>query len=231
MTSSWQALSICHPSAGDAALGRAQCRGTKYSHPQIPSNAGRMNEDFRPFFRADRRASSSRSTTRSKSFSLARRTICATRKAADQAPPLSIAPPLFDLAEGQSRMYHELRTGLRLEVIFQLGQEAKSTGKPPIVFIHGSYHAAWCWAVYWLPFFSNQGHDCYAISLPGHVGAAFLFSDLVADRCQDIEKSAIQASAGSWPGASNVRNFCERCLSHQPDDSRGREGVTRHQAR
>ena len=40
---------------------------------------------------------------------------------------------------------------------------------PPMVFVHGSYYAAWCWAEHWLPFFSSSGHDCYAISLLGQV--------------------------------------------------------------
>jgi pimeloyl-ACP methyl ester carboxylesterase len=31
--------------------------------------------------------------------------------------------------------------------------------------VHGSYHAAWCWADHWLPFFAARGHDCYAVSL------------------------------------------------------------------
>lgn len=35
------------------------------------------------------------------------------------------------------------------------------------MFVHGSYHAAWCWAVHWLPYFSSLGHDCYAVSLLG----------------------------------------------------------------
>lgn len=37
----------------------------------------------------------------------------------------------------------------------------------PLVFVHGSFHAAWCWAEHWLPFFSRAGHDCYAVSLLG----------------------------------------------------------------
>lgn len=39
--------------------------------------------------------------------------------------------------------------------------------RPPLIFLHGSYHAAWTWAEHWLPFFSASGFDCYAISLLG----------------------------------------------------------------
>lgn len=39
--------------------------------------------------------------------------------------------------------------------------------RPPILFIHGSYHAAWCWAENYFDFFGDLGHSCYAISLRG----------------------------------------------------------------
>ena len=54
-----------------------------------------------------------------------------------------------------------------MEVIFQKG--AKSEKNPPLVFVHGSFHAAWCWAEYWMPFFSDKSFDCYAVSLLGQV--------------------------------------------------------------
>ncbi|KAL5726100.1 hypothetical protein ACHQM5_009170 [Ranunculus cassubicifolius] len=77
----------------------------------------------------------------------------------------------YKLKEGQNRLFHQLPSGLNMEVIFQKGtvQENPNVGKnrAPIVFIHGSFHAAWCWAVHWLPFFSKFGYDCYALSLLG----------------------------------------------------------------
>ena len=39
--------------------------------------------------------------------------------------------------------------------------------KQPILFIHGSYHSAWCWAEEYFDYFSTMGHNCYAISLRG----------------------------------------------------------------
>ncbi|TFJ87564.1 hypothetical protein NSK_000915 [Nannochloropsis salina CCMP1776] len=39
--------------------------------------------------------------------------------------------------------------------------------KQPLVFIHGSFHSAWCWAEHFLPFFAAQGYDSYAISCRG----------------------------------------------------------------
>jgi len=42
---------------------------------------------------------------------------------------------------------------------------------PPLVFLHGSFHAAWCWAEHWMPYFSAVGRDCYAVSLRGTQGS------------------------------------------------------------
>lgn len=79
----------------------------------------------------------------------------------------------YDLKQGQSRNFHSLPSGLSMEVIVQKGvveEKNKSNGEyPPLVFVHGSYHAAWCWAEHWLPFFSSSGYDCYALSLLGQV--------------------------------------------------------------
>ncbi|CAI5531690.1 unnamed protein product [Closterium sp. Naga37s-1] len=42
---------------------------------------------------------------------------------------------------------------------------------PPLVFIHGRYHAAWCWADKWMPYLSALGFDCFAISILGQGGS------------------------------------------------------------
>lgn len=82
----------------------------------------------------------------------------------------------YELKQGQSRIFHKLPSGLKMEVIFQPGLKSKDQddkkGKyesTPLVFVHGSFHAAWCWAENWLPFFSQRGYDCYALSLLGQV--------------------------------------------------------------
>lgn len=82
----------------------------------------------------------------------------------------------YELKQGQSRIFHKLPSGLKMEVIFQPGLKNKDEDERkekyvcnPLVFIHGSFHAAWCWAENWLPFFSHLGYDCYALSLLGQV--------------------------------------------------------------
>lgn len=42
---------------------------------------------------------------------------------------------------------------------------------PPLLFIHGSYCAAWIWETHFLPFFAGLGFDCHALSLRGHGGS------------------------------------------------------------
>ena len=39
---------------------------------------------------------------------------------------------------------------------------------PPLLFIHGGFHGAWCWADHFMPWFANQGFSCHAISLRDH---------------------------------------------------------------
>jgi pimeloyl-ACP methyl ester carboxylesterase len=37
-----------------------------------------------------------------------------------------------------------------------------------LLFVHGYWHAAWCWAEHFLPYFAQQGFTAYALSLRGH---------------------------------------------------------------
>lgn len=54
-----------------------------------------------------------------------------------------------------------------LEVITRLPQQARKNS-PPLLFIHGAYTAAWCWAEHFLTFFAAAGYACHAVSLSGH---------------------------------------------------------------
>jgi pimeloyl-ACP methyl ester carboxylesterase len=42
--------------------------------------------------------------------------------------------------------------------------------RPPLLFVHGSYHGAWCWKEHFFDFFAARGHSCYAVSLRGTSG-------------------------------------------------------------
>jgi pimeloyl-ACP methyl ester carboxylesterase len=44
---------------------------------------------------------------------------------------------------------------------------ATQSDHPPLLFIHGAWHGAWCWQNF-LSYFSKKGYDCHALSLCGH---------------------------------------------------------------
>lgn len=75
-----------------------------------------------------------------------------------------------------------LPTGVKMEVIEVPGpdSEPNTSGagqqnqnevstKPPLLFIHGSFHAAWCYRLF-QHFFAAQGFQTYAVSLRGSAG-------------------------------------------------------------
>lgn len=92
--------------------------------------------------------------------------------------------------------------------------------RPPLLFIHGGYCDAWCWAPYFLPWFAARGHRAYALSLRGHGtsgGAATLFLAGLDDYAADVEQVAARLPAppvliGHSMGAAIV----ERLLATHP---------------
>jgi non-heme chloroperoxidase len=61
-----------------------------------------------------------------------------------------------------------------------------------VLFLHGAFGGAWCWAEHFMPYFAARGFDAYALSLrahgesPGWLDAAGI-DDYVADLEQAIE--------------------------------------------
>lgn len=41
-------------------------------------------------------------------------------------------------------------------------------GRPPLLFVHGAWHGAWCWQEHWLPAAAAAGWHGVAVSLRGH---------------------------------------------------------------
>lgn len=55
---------------------------------------------------------------------------------------------------------------MKLEVI---SREPKTPAyETPLLFIHGTGHAAWCWDENFLPYFAGKGFSSHAVSLRGH---------------------------------------------------------------
>jgi pimeloyl-ACP methyl ester carboxylesterase len=51
-----------------------------------------------------------------------------------------------------------------LEVI----DKGSGEGAPPLLFVHGAWHGAWCWDDHFLDFFADKGFRALALSLRGH---------------------------------------------------------------
>lgn len=51
--------------------------------------------------------------------------------------------------------------------LFQSTSSNIPAKRPPILFVHGSFHGAWCWSEYFFEYFNKFGYDCYALSLRG----------------------------------------------------------------
>lgn len=76
---------------------------------------------------------------------------------------------------------------MRLEVIKQM---PKTAPRPlPLLFVHGAWHAAWCWDEEFLAYFASHQYDAYALSLRGHgnsEGQEKLRWYSVADYIEDV---------------------------------------------
>jgi pimeloyl-ACP methyl ester carboxylesterase len=83
----------------------------------------------------------------------------------------------------------------RLEIVHQAA--SAHTHTPPLLFIHGSWHGAWCWEEYFLPFFVAHGFDVTAFSLRGHGrsdGRHDLASFRLSDYADDVQMVVQQCS-------------------------------------
>lgn len=68
---------------------------------------------------------------------------------------------------------------MRLEIIKKVNILNKNT----ILFVHGAYHAAWCWTEHFIPFFYNQGYNVYAMSFRNHGNS---------ERIENVDKIVIE---------------------------------------
>ena len=88
-----------------------------------------------------------------------------------RATSSSLALSPVDTSSSAAASFQELRIpseedGLPLYVIHAKATSTSEKKKQPILMIHGSFHAAWCYESFLLHF-AARGHDCYAISLRG----------------------------------------------------------------
>ncbi len=77
---------------------------------------------------------------------------------------------------------------MNLEILRCEPSHGAGRKRPPVLFVHGAYCGAWIWVDPFMPYFADQGHPCYAVSLRGHGGSEGEFNQLVlADFVDDLE--------------------------------------------
>ena len=62
-----------------------------------------------------------------------------------------------------------------------------------LLFVHGGYHAAWCWDEHFLDYFADNGFRAFAVSLRGHGGSTRskpLGSCSISDYVDDVHSAA-----------------------------------------
>jgi pimeloyl-ACP methyl ester carboxylesterase len=82
---------------------------------------------------------------------------------------------------------------MKLEIISRYPRG--NTHPTPLLFVHGSLHAAWCWDVHFLDYFAQHGFAAHAVSLRGHgksEGRDTLRWTRIADYVEDMAQAAQQ---------------------------------------
>lgn len=109
--------------------------------------------------------------------------------------------------------------GPRFAELEILAQAPERAPRPtPLLFVHGAYTGAWCWAEHFLPFFAAAGYACYAVSLRGHGGSRgreYLDSLSIGDYVEDLRTTVDQLPAapvliGHSMGGMVVQKYLER---------------------
>jgi pimeloyl-ACP methyl ester carboxylesterase len=94
----------------------------------------------------------------------------------------------------------------------------RAAARAPLIFVHGAYVGAWCWAEHFLPWFAGRGHPVCALSLRGHgasAGRERLHEFGLADFADDLG-SALEGYerppvlVGHSMGALVVQKYLER---------------------
>ena len=88
----------------------------------------------------------------------------------------------------------------------------------PLLFVHGAYTGAWCWAENFLPWFAQQGWSSYALSLSGHGRSrrreyldSYSINDYVNDVAEIVSKLPTPpVLVGHSMGGMVVQKYLER---------------------
>ena len=97
------------------------------------------------------------------------------------------------------------------------------SARPPLLFVHGGYSSAALWGVRFIPYFQEQGFDCYALELSGHGSHPaerahlddFGIDDYVADLAAAVaSQPAPPVLIAHSMGCLVSQRFLERGMAH-----------------
>jgi pimeloyl-ACP methyl ester carboxylesterase len=96
--------------------------------------------------------------------------------------------------------------------------ETEAAARAPLVFVHGAYVGAWCWAEHFLPWFGALGYPASAVSLRGHgrsAGRDRLHQFGLDDYAEDLAAALAGLArppvlVGHSMGAMVVQKYLER---------------------
>jgi len=91
----------------------------------------------------------------------------------------------------------------------------------PLLFVHGAWHAAWCWNIHFLDYFAQHGFAAHAVSLRGHgnsEGRGHLRWTRIANYVEDVVTTVRQLSSppvviGHSMGGLVVQKYLEDSLA------------------
>jgi pimeloyl-ACP methyl ester carboxylesterase len=109
---------------------------------------------------------------------------------------------------------------MKLEMISKYPADG-SLHPTPLLFVHGAWHAAWCWDVHFLDYFAQHGFAAHAVSLRGHgnsEGRDRLRWTRIADYVEDVAEAARQLPRppvviGHSMGGLVVQKYLEKSLA------------------
>jgi len=135
-------------------------------------------------------------------------------------------------------MRHITADGWGLELLLQRAEDPSAAdARPPLLFVHGSYHAAWCWAEKWMPYFSSRGFNTYAVSLRAQGNSDCISSEkdtpVVVAGTLDSHAKDLGDLIAEFPKAPVVIGhsfgglILQKYLSCMKDESEGSSGLPR----
>lgn len=107
---------------------------------------------------------------------------------------------------------------MKLEVLEYLPEV--NSKFPPLLFVHGAFHGAWCWKENFLPYFASKGFPSYALSFRGHgesEGLEILHSFSLSDYMNDVLEAMLLLKKPVLIGHSMGGGVVQKILHLYPD--------------